>query len=147
MKRIYKRVKVNKEIYKTQGASPPLSQFLQNEVNETIPTGKVVGVYFNSYIDKGGESAQRVEVRAAVNNVPNFLSHTDITIKDSRGHLLTETTDIKDYEHKSGGYLQGFKNIDFNSQNERITIAWETIGKMPICGEFIFEIEVDNCDC
>ncbi len=139
MKKIYKRIKINKDLLKT---NLPPEELLQNEVSDTIPTGKVIGVYFISYMppmDTGmptGETMSRL--------VPFGISQTDITLKDSRGHLLTETTDIKDYEHKSGGYNEGFKELDFESKNERVTISWETLGSRPICGEFIFEIESPN---
>lgn len=159
MKKIYKRIRINKKLLKLN-AEPQVghrispAEFLTNEVNDTLPAGKVVGVYFNHYggnmpafpinnnPDYGEGGYGRAEYR-----LPYMFSHTDITLKDSRGHQLTEPTDIQDYEHKGGGYLDGFKELDFESKNEKITIAWETIGAMPICGEFIFAIEVDNCAC
>lgn len=152
MKKIYKRIKVNKELLKP--SRKRRSEFLANEVHETLPAGKVIGVYFNSYVSKMPQRLDYVgEVYNADNvdakyRMPNFFSHTDITLKDSRGHLLTEPTDIQDYEHKGGGYIDGFKELDFESKNEKITIAWETLGgRFPILGEFIFAIEVDNCAC
>jgi len=148
MKTIFKRIKVNKELLKLGQSMGPVdfTTYLTNEVSDTIPEGKVKGVYFVSYATHGTETSA---IRGSVSRfTPNtLLSHTDITLKDSRGHLLTEPTDIRDYEHKSGGYGLGFKELDFESKNERITISWETITGLPILGEFIFIIETNNCAC
>ncbi|CAL2114131.1 conserved hypothetical protein [Tenacibaculum sp. 190130A14a] len=144
MKKIYKRIKVNKALLKTMSSKSrlPVEDYLQSEVSDTIPTGKVIGVYYISYFPSGGIGLPHVgEGRDVMRLAPFGISQTDITLKDSRGHLLTATTDIKDYEHKNGGYNEGFKELDFESNNERVTISWETIGRQPICGEFIFEIE------
>lgn len=153
MKKIYKRIKVNKELLKldTNGSYKNID-FKQNQVNDTLPTGKVIGVYFNSYLCPNLSQATTVETiptrdgREHSKATFDLVSHTDIVIKDSRGHLLTEPTDLRDFSHKSGGYNEGFKELDFNCQNERISIAWETLGNTPICGEFVFEIQApDNC--
>lgn len=159
MKKIYKRIRVNKKLLKLS-AEPQVQarlspqEFLMNEVTDTLPAGKVVGVYFNHYggnipafEDIGEPYIGEGSYPPNQYRMPFGFSHTDITLKDSRGHQLTEPTDIFDYEHKGGGYLDGFKVLDFESKNEKITIAWETIGAMPICGEFIFAIEVENCAC
>ncbi|WP_299833767.1 hypothetical protein [uncultured Tenacibaculum sp.] len=154
MKRIFKRIKVNKELLKL--SSKPVmgmdfSQYLLGETNDTIPSGKVKGVYFISYISENQISSSSPVLSGGMvvsRFSPNTLiSHTDITLKDSRGHLLTEPTDLKDYEHKSGGYGLGFKELDFESKNEKVTITWETLGSIPILGEFVFVIETDNCAC
>lgn len=152
MKKIYKRIKVNKELLKPNQKSR--EEVLSNEVHDTLPAGKVVGVYFNSYVSNvpqrpvlggGGVEGGR---RNVAYRMPNIFSHTDIILKDSRGHQLTEPTNIQDYEHKGGGYVDGFKELDFESKNEKITIAWETLGgSLPILGEFIFAIEVADCAC
>jgi len=146
MKKIYKRIKVNKELLKldTNGSYKNID-FKQNQVNDTLPTGKIIGVYFNSYACPNLPQATREDSKYSKATF-DLVSHTDIVIKDSRGHLLTEPTDLRDFSHKSGGYNEGFKELDFNCQNERITIAWETLGNTPICGEFVFEIQApDNC--
>lgn len=145
MKKIFKRIKVNKELLKLDIDSNYKGiNFKQNQVNDTLPKGKVIGVYFNSYVcqslpqEQGDTIGREIEYSRATFN---FISHTDIVIKDNAGHLLTEPTDLRDFYHKNGGYNEGFKELDFNSQNERITISWETLGNQPICGEFIFEIQ------
>ncbi len=152
MKKIFKRIKVNKELLRLD-ASPNIgddfSNYLINTQSDTIPTGKVKGVYFISYVSQNPVSSP---ILGGGNTISRFspstlLSHTNIILKDSRGHLLTEPTDIQDYQHKSGGYPLGFKELDFESKNERISISWETIVGTPILGEFIFVIETDNCAC
>ena len=150
MKRIFKRIQINKELLKLNPLVKDFSEYLENETHDTIPSGKVKGAYFISYLPDSLPTTISSGEGGVIN--PNFslatmLSHTNITLKDSRGHLLTEPTDIKDYEHKNGGYGLGFKELDFQSSNERITIAWETITGTPILGEFVFIIESDNCGC
>ena len=152
MKKIFKRIKVNKGLLKLDDSpalGKDLSQYRVNEVSDTIPSGKVKGVYFISYVSENKLSSPNMGSVPIVSRFSpsTLLSHTNITLKDSRGHLLTEPTDIQDYEHKRGGYGLGFKELDFDSNNERVTISWETITGMPILGEFVFIIESDNCAC
>lgn len=155
MKKIFKRIKVNKDFLKLSMQPQVYRRFsptelLTNEVNDTLPAGKVIGVYFNSYVSHTGVNYDYEEPMyegEAMRLAPIPFSHTDISLKDSRGRPLTEPTDLRDYEHKGGGYPRGFKELDFESKNEKITIAWETIGGQPICGEFIFAIEQDDCSC
>ncbi len=150
MKRIFKRIKVNKELLKLDTNSflgKDFSEYLINETSDTIPSGKVTGVYFISYTSESPISPYDIGDNYLTFSPSTVLSHTNITIKDSRGHLLTEPTDIQDYQHKSGGYGLGFKELDFESKNEVIFIAWETLMGTPILGEFVFVIETDNCAC
>lgn len=146
MKKIFKRIKVNKELLEFNGkAVKDFSSYLESSVNDTLPEGKVKGVYFISYVSK--KQIDTTQIGGGRFTPSTLLSHTNITLKDSRGHSLTEPTDIQDYEHKNGGYSKGFKELDFESSNERVTISWETMGGVPILGEFVFIIETDNCAC
>lgn len=148
MKKIFKRIKVNKELLKlgkTKGTD--FSSYLVSEKSDTIPSGKVIGVYFISYASQGTIAPPILNSGVQRFSPSTLLSHTDITLKDSRGHLLTEPTDIQDYQHKGGGYCLGYKVLDFESKNERITIHWETVGSIPILGEFVFIIESNHCAC
>lgn len=149
MKKIYKRIQVNKELLKLNAESNELSldDFLSNEVNETLPAGKVIGVYFISYKNASESPINEEYIGESMRSAPINFSYTEITIKDSRGHQLTEPTELRDYKHKDGGYISGFKLLNFESKNEKITISWETINAIPICGEFVFAIEVSNCNC
>lgn len=150
MKKIFKRIKVNKDLLKIDGRIvKDFNEYLENETHDTIPSGSVKGVYFISYLPDTIPTPSTGEGGLVPTNFafPSILNHTNITLKDSRGHLLTEPTDIKDYQHKNGGYSKGFKELDFESNNERISISWETTGGIPILGEFVFIIESNSCEC
>ncbi len=152
MKKTYKRIKINEDLLKEvhSSAVTPLDfdTFLEGKTHETLPKGKVIGAYYNSYIQE--QAAPTDTGGGFVNSRFGFsspISHTNIVIKDSQGHLLTNPTDLQDYHHKNGGYALGFKELDFISAKERISIEWETLGITPVCGEFVFVILVDNCAC
>ncbi|WP_299673267.1 hypothetical protein [uncultured Tenacibaculum sp.] len=153
---VYHRVKVNSELLEPdnisidpQNPTAGITNFLRGHVITTLPAGKVVGVTYNPYQLQeivipnpgGGIVAPRLEL-------PYTWSQTDISILDSKKRKVTEPTDISDFRHKSGGHTDGFKNIHMdNTSDAVIRIEWETIGRVPICGEFVFLIEQDDCEC
>ncbi|WP_299134570.1 hypothetical protein [uncultured Tenacibaculum sp.] len=152
MKRIYKKIKINKELLKKKVTD--YTPYLENEVDDILPAGEVKGVYFISYKGnvmsmppKPPTEGPGVSLAPTSPTALALYSNTDIFITDSRDQLLTHPTDIKDYEHMVGGYVENFKKIDVTSKNEPIKIRWETLGGSPICGEFIFVIEQLNCEC
>ncbi|MGG8495957.1 hypothetical protein ACQY1Q_06050 [Tenacibaculum sp. TC6] len=146
MKRVYKRIIVNKGLLKETGTD--FTSYLNNEVNGQLPKGEVKGVKFVSYIDEMALlPPDSGSGPVSYNALPFGITHTDVFITDTRSNLLTEPTDIRDYQNKGGGYLENFKQIDETSENDEITIRWETYGDMPICGEFIFEIHQSDCEC
>ncbi len=151
MKIVYHRVQVNNDLLSFTPTQPEaLKKLMTNSVTDILPKGKCQGVYFSSYVDEKmlNNSANQGGSGQMHTALPQGLrfSHTNVRIEDTRGHLVCVPTDIKDYEHKGGGYFEGFKKIDFNpEENERIIINWEVIGKgIPPCGEFIFVIETEN---
>ncbi|SED21932.1 hypothetical protein SAMN04489761_4664 [Tenacibaculum sp. MAR_2009_124] len=144
MKTIYKRIKVNKGLLKYTGSD--YAKFLNNEVSDQLPKGEVKGVKFISYIDEGAVISPPDNGGGAFNALPFGMSNTDIFITDTQSNLLTEPTDIRDYQNNGGGYSVNFKKID-EKADVQITIRWETNGTTPICGEFIFEIDQSNCAC
>ncbi|CAL2095532.1 conserved protein of unknown function [Tenacibaculum sp. 190524A02b] len=152
MKLAYKRVKVNFDLVKGGQVKNPL----ENEINDTLPAGDVKGVYFISYRNtnapiapppSGGEGNNPQFSKQSFATGFSPYSHTDIFLNDSQSRPLTEPTDIQDFYHKQGGYLKGYKELDFKSNNEQINIRWQTHAGQPICGEFIFVIEQSNCEC
>lgn len=150
MKIVYHRVQINKELLSfTPTQSEALKKLMTNSVTDILPKGECQGVYFSSYASEktpnNSESQGGGGVSMALPQGLQF-SHTNVRIEDTRGHLVCVPTDIKDYEHKGGGYFEGFKKLDFNpEENERIIINWEVLGKgIPPCGEFIFVIETEN---
>lgn len=159
MKKIYHRIQVNKDLLSIDNSPTmrqTLSDVLVGSITDTLPKGKLTGVYFLNYIESnpsiskppitvGGGGVQAM----AMPNTVNFLtSHTNIRIEDTRGRLITEPTDIRDYDRKNWN-AKGYKEISLDLEtNEQITINYETIGdSFPICGEFIFVIEDNSCAC
>ncbi|CAA0214723.1 hypothetical protein [Tenacibaculum maritimum] len=160
MLRVYHRIKINKELLNPDGiktTSPaqmknPFGQFLKGYEKDTIPAGKVVGVTWNPYPFEAPQIGKPPVGEGIPRNVhmqvPTFWSQTDIRMLDSKGREITVETDISDYRHKSGGHIDGFKNIHMdNKADAEVRIEWETIGTKPICGEFVFIIEQENCEC
>ena len=164
MKRIYHRVKVNEALLKPSDlviddSTNPFKGFMSGRLNEVLPSGTLKGVYFQPYFSKeqkqntgfpgeGGGEGGFSGGGTSSNTLPFVWGHTDIAIKDAKGRDVSELpTDIQDFYHKGGGYLDGFKKIDLESDSDtQISISWDTYGDKPICGEFIFYIE-ENCEC
>lgn len=156
MKKIYHRVQINKSLLLVDD-SPAISQKLTNaltgSVSDTLPKGKLTGIYFLDYMKKNptpnSPSVVGGGVSMAMPSSASFMcSHTNIRIEDTRGRLVTEPTDIQDYERKSWN-SKGYKEVDLDLEaNEQITINYETVGdSFPLCGEFIFVIEDNSCAC
>lgn len=164
-KRIYHKFQINKELLKTgsKGFTEAPEVYLRSEQSDTLPAGKLKGIYFISYVKeldvwsaidyKNSKDTNPINNNAPTtnSNIPNskafICSHTGIRIQDTLGRLITEPTDLKDYYRENWG-AKGYKEIDLNIEhNEQITISWETIGNdFPPCGEFIFVIDqIDNC--
>lgn len=160
MLKIYHRVKINKDLLTPDKIQldrtnllNPLAKYLSGSAKTTLPAGRCVGVTWNPYLH---ESAPKVQfppqegegmIRPSL-ALPFSWSQTDIRMRDSKGREVTVETDLSDYRHKSGGHLDGFKNIHIlNKADAALKIEWETLGKTPICGEFVFMIEQENCEC
>jgi len=172
MLRVYHRVKVNTELLNlntaeidTEDYNNPLLKYLKGYEKTTIPAGLIVGVTFNPYefnkayfedtsssgsgSNSEGGLSPVVIASSVVNNEPmSWFGQTDIRMLDSQGREITTETDISDYRHKSGGHIDGFKNIHMkNKEDSSVKITWETLGNEPICGEFVFIIQQENCEC
>lgn len=154
MQIIYKRIKINDSLLKitpNEAENLKIEDYKNGTITDTLPTGKVKGVYFIPYINNS--TSHIMERGFGGNMYSNSLNLIDITIKDVQGIQITENVCIADYAHKLGGYEQGFKKLNFESKNEKITIEWNTIGNNTtadtniLCGEFIFMIEKENCNC
>ncbi|MFD0992369.1 hypothetical protein [Tenacibaculum geojense] len=163
MLRVYHRVKINPELLNPDlieidedNFLNPFAKYLSGSEKTTIPAGKVVGVTWNPYVivepqtsgspfPSESESIGRLPAMALPNS---RWSQTDISMYDSKSQEITATTDISDYRHKSGGHIDGFKNIHMsNTADTLLKIVWKTLGNTPICGEFVFIIEQENCEC
>lgn len=156
----YHRTKLNPELlnHGKDSFTDDLKDYLRGTITDILPKGKIVGVYFIPYVKKldtwTAIDYQNAEAPSNVpagipNGVPQDIaficSHTDIRIEDTRGHLITEPTDLKDYERKNWN-SKGYKEVEFECEsNEQITINYEAMGDaFPPCGEFIFVIDAEK---
>ncbi|WP_233898135.1 hypothetical protein [Tenacibaculum piscium] len=164
IKTIYHRFKINKELLNKDKATlqNTIANYLRGEQNDTLPKGKLIGIHFNSYVKtldtwtaidyQDGTDPQATPLLATGTNVPDLnafiCSHTDIRIEDTHGRLMSEPTDLKDYNRANWGNA-GKRITPFNLvHNEQITIKWDVLGNdFPPCGEFIFTIEQEiSCE-
>ena len=151
MLRVYKRVKINEDLLGNaslevdfENSTNPLQPYLRGKQSVTLPAGKLVGITYNPY----QLELEEVQEQQYYNKQAFLYSQTDIKIYDTNGRDITEETDISDYRHKGGGHLVGFKNVWMDLDcDKKITIEYNTIGRKPICGEFVFTIEQSNCEC
>lgn len=167
---VYHRIKINENLLElmrslqnqSQGFRDPETVFnnmLNGSATDTLPAGKIIGIYFNNYIKEkvnaGGRGnysnpPKKPSYSMAMPPIDRLqLSHTNIRISDTKDHPVTAESDLQDYEHKAGWNDQGYKPVNFDIENnEQIKVSWETIGTAyPPCGEFMFVIEESNCAC
>ncbi|WP_299839882.1 hypothetical protein [uncultured Tenacibaculum sp.] len=155
MLEIYHKVRINESLLKPgdisidmQNVGNILEQFLKGHVVSTLPAGKVVGVTYNPYLFEKNPANSVGLIGGQRSQLPFLWSQTDISMVDSQKRNITEPTDISDYRHKGGGHLDGFKNIHMDNEKDAVVrIDWETIGTVPICGEFVFRIQQEDCEC
>jgi len=157
VRQIYHRTKVNEELLQhgKVGANIDFSEFARGVVADTLPKGKLKGIYFLPYVKKLDTwSAIDYQGVEPANDVPNedfplgkafICSHTNIRIEDNHNYLITQPTDLRDY-HRENNVLKGYKEVDFDlGENERILINYELIGEdFPPCGEFVFVINEEK---
>lgn len=159
----YHTIQINPELLKIDRPTvEQLSPFVTGRTTDILPKGKLIGLYFNSYVKEldawsaidyqakeiipipGDQKDDGVQM-ALPQGIAMICSHTPIRIEDTRNRLVTEPVDLRDYQRKNWG-SKGFKDVFLDlKENEQITIAWEVIGDdFPPCGEFVFVIEEEN---
>lgn len=157
-KTIYRRFKINKELLNKDKATLQnnIANYLRGEQSDTLPKGKLIGIHFNSYV-KTLDTWSAIDYQdeyypTTGTNVPDLnafiCSHTDIRIEDTHGRLISEPTDLRDYNRANWGN-SGKRITPFSFlHNEQITVKWDTLGNaFPPCGEFIFTIEQEiSCE-
>lgn len=154
MLKAYHRTQVNPELLKhgEDGENVDLTQYLRGTVTDVLPKGRIIGLYYIPYtkeldawsaIDYQVNPTSPEQLMATPQDRSFICAHTNIRVEDTRGHLITEPTDLKDYERKNWN-ASGYKELDFPiEQNEQITINYEALGdSFPPCGEFVYVIEV-----
>ncbi len=159
MKKNYQRIQINPELLKHKAPYTAINidDFKNGQVTCSLPKGKLLGIYFNSYVQELSawekidfqyptpDNQTKVDKPREVAFVP---SHTEIIIKDTRGRMITEPVDLRDYK-RNNMVDKGAKCIHLDIEhNEQITIEWRALGHdLPPCGEFIFVMEENDCSC
>ncbi len=154
---LYNRIQVNPKLLKHKApyTGVNLDDFNTGQVVGTLPKGKLKGIYFNDYVQNLGawEKIDYQEPKpdlqnASPRNVSFIAGHNEIIIKDTRGRLITDPVDLRDYK-RNNMVDKSAKCISLDLEhNEQLTIEWKTLGhNFPPCGEFIFVIEEIDCKC
>lgn len=144
------RTQVNPELLQHGEASftESLDTFKKGTVTDVLPKGKLLGMYYLSYV-KELDAWSAIDYKKATDpdgTAPKdkafVCSHTNVRIEDTRSHLITIPTDIQDFSRKNWN-AKGYKEIDFDfNENEQIVINYDAVGDAyPLCGEFVFIIE------
>ncbi len=161
---VYHKLKINSDLLKPdrikldQSGQSPFTSYLKGYEKTTLPAGKLVGITYNPYHFEEPITASPYPIGASegrsalsvsqVSPILGLWSQTDIRMTDSQSREITAITDLSDYRHKSGGHVVGFKNVYMeNDADTVIKVEWETLGTKPMCGEFVFLIEQENCEC
>ncbi len=151
---LYNRIQINPELLEKNNSEITMADYKQGRAVGTLPKGKLKGIYYLSYIQALGawekiDYQEPVPSSSASPEQKSFIvGHTDITIKDTRGRLVTDVADLRSYERR---YMveKDAKCISFDlDHNESIRIDWDAQGHdFPPCGEFVFIIEETECVC
>lgn len=149
------RTKINPELLQhgEAGFVENLGNFKVGTTPDTLPAGRLLGIYFLSYV-KPLDAWSAIDYKKA--DAPEeadpkdkafVCSHTNIEIKDSFSNEITRPTDIQDYDRKNWND-KGYKEVDFEiAANLKVLIEFEAMGDAyPPCGEFVFVIE-QNITC
>lgn len=105
------------------------STIITNKVNITIPQN---GVAFTENIALEKGVCLGVHFIPLMEKEPN--SNIEISVQDAQSNVLINPVNYKDYEHKSGGYLQGIKQLGFPTDVAKITI--NVNAPSPVADEF-----------
>ncbi|MFZ3565184.1 hypothetical protein [Tenacibaculum finnmarkense] len=157
-KTIYHVIQVNKKLLKhRENDIIDFKPYLIDDITDTLPKGKLIGIHFNSYvkkldtwsaIDYQGKDKTPAADDTSIPELKAFIcSHTQIRIENGNDKLVTKPCDLRDFERKNWSE-KGFKEVEMNlNNNEQIKIRWETIGDdFPPVGEFVFTIKAsDEC--
>ncbi len=154
MKLDYSRIQINSELLEKNNSDINMNDYRRGHANGTLPKGKLRGIYYNNYVQPLS-AWEKIDFQEPV--PPSTVSpeqksfivgHTEITIKDTRGRLITDPSDLRDYL-RSNMVEKRAKCINFDLEhNETVHIEWNVKGHdFPPCGEFIFIIEEEECLC
>ncbi|MFJ1382144.1 hypothetical protein ACIRNY_11375 [Capnocytophaga canimorsus] len=93
------------------------STLITNKINIEIASGSVAFSQFVT-LEKGTcIGAYLVPIKTTS---PDHL--IEISVKDPQSNSLIEPVDFRDFEHKGGGYLQGMKQVNFPTNDNKFSI-------------------------
>lgn len=119
------------------------STIVTNKLNINLLQGKQV---FSEFLSL--EEGTCVGLHLVLFNDPKPTHAIDISIQDANSNIILNPADYRDYLHKSGGYLQGMKQLHFQTNNNKFNIIIRS--EKPLTADFqgqlIFIIQ-KNCGC
>ena len=91
----------------------------------TLEKGKCVGVYFIPF----------------KNYNPEFA--IEMSVRDPQSNTIIEPVDYRDFQHKGGGYIQGMKQVGFETNNNKfqVSLLADNALTQDFTGELLFTIQ------
>lgn len=119
------------------------SKIITNKVDIKIPSGQQHSSMFVT-LDKGSCIGVYLIPLKDIN--PEHL--IEISVRDPQSNSLIEPVDFRDFKHKGGGYLQGMKQIEFPTNNNKFSVSINASESLSndFNAQLIFVIERD-CGC
>lgn len=119
------------------------SNIITNKLNVTIASGsRNFSEFFT--LDKGAcIGAYIIPIKDA--NPEHLI---EISVRDPQSNSLIEPVDFRDFKHKGGGYLQGMKQLNFPTNNNKFSVhinADENLAN-DFKAQLVFVIQRD-CGC
>ena len=119
------------------------SNIITNKITIEIPSGQQV---FSSFVTLDKGNCVGVYLLPVREQSPNHL--LEISVRDPQGNSLIEPVDYRDFKHKGGGYLQGMKQVDFPTNNNKFSLSVHAEQNLinDFKAQLIFVIQRD-CGC
>jgi len=118
------------------------SSIITNRVKINLQTGQTAQTdYVN--LDKG--TCIGVHFIPFVDNTPAHA--VEISVRDPQSNTIVEAVDYRDFLHKGGGYIQGMKQVNFPTNNNKFQISTFVDSASPavtLVGELVFTIQRDT---
>ena len=78
---------------------------------------------------------------------PTPAHAVEISVRDPQSNTIVEAVDYRDFIHKGGGYIQGMKQVNFPTNNNKFQISTFVDSASPavtLVGELVFTIQRDT---
>lgn len=96
-----------------------------------LDKGTCIGVYYIPFLDAPPTHA------------------VEMSVRDPQSNTIVEPVDYRDFLHKGGGYIQGMKQVNFPTNNNKFQVTTLVDNPAPnvtMAGELVFVIQRDtNC--